>query len=183
MHRNWLAGTERGESDPPRLVGANMAFSRRVLERVPAFDTELGPGRLGFGDDTLFSQQLLAAGYRLIEAADARVYHHFDPDRLTRASFLSAARKHGRSEAYLDRHWRHRMEKWPRLAAPWAAVRLGLWRLARPSQWFRKDGAAAGEMYHMLNFHRLRQYLCEVRRPAAYEPHGLVKKGTESSRP
>src|SRR5260221_11985896 len=32
------------------VVGANMAFHRRVLERVPKFDEELGPGALGFGD-------------------------------------------------------------------------------------------------------------------------------------
>ena len=29
------------------LTGANMAFARRVLEKVPAFDLELGPGALG----------------------------------------------------------------------------------------------------------------------------------------
>src|SRR5579859_2148501 len=41
--RGWLASTESVDSsNPGRLVGANMAFSARVLERVPLFDPELG---------------------------------------------------------------------------------------------------------------------------------------------
>ena len=47
------------------LTGANMAFARRVLDKVPGFDRELGPGGLGFCDDTLFSLQLRTAGFRL----------------------------------------------------------------------------------------------------------------------
>jgi glycosyltransferase involved in cell wall biosynthesis len=176
MHRSWLASTEYDPATPPRMVGANMAFSRRVLERVPCFDTELGPGRLGFGDDTLFGQQLIAAGYRVVVVPDAVVQHHFDPDRLTRASLLATARKHGQTEAYLDRHWRHRVERWPRLKAVWAGIRLMLWRARRPGEWFRKEGAAAAEMYYVLNLYRLRHYILESRRPGLYEPGGLVKR-------
>jgi GT2 family glycosyltransferase len=176
MHRNWLASTEHDAAEPPRLVGANMAFSRKVLERVPSFDTELGPGRLGFGDDTLFCYQLMAAGYRVVNASNACVKHHFDPNRLTRASFLATARKQGQTEAYLDRHWRHRIEKWPRLRATWAMARLALWRIPRPHEWLRKEGASGAEMYYVQNLCRLRHYISEIRRPAAYEPGGLVKK-------
>lgn len=183
MHRSWLASTEKVDGQPPRLVGANMAFSRCVLERVPAFDVELGPGRLGFGDDTLFGYQLVAAGYRISDAPDACVQHHFDPDRLSRASLLATARNHGRTEAYLDRHWRNRCQRRPRLAMLWAGARLVLWRLRRPWEWFRKDGAAAGEMYHVQNFYRLRHYISQRRRPAAYEPPGLVKKVADPSSP
>ncbi|KAA6407127.1 MAG: hypothetical protein FRX48_09193 [Lasallia pustulata] len=51
-----LASTEGLDPDAPKfMVGANMAFSRRVLEKVPSFDTELGPGALGFFDESLFS--------------------------------------------------------------------------------------------------------------------------------
>lgn len=176
MHRNWLASTERDATEAPRLVGANMAFSRRVLERVPLFDVELGPGRLGFGDDTLFGHQLLAAGYRVSDAPDACVQHHFDPARLTRSSFLATARKQGQTEAYLDRHWRHRVIKWPRLRATWALARLALWRIRRPREWGRKEGAMAAEMYHVQNLYRLRHYILERRRPVAYEEGGLVKR-------
>ncbi len=50
------------------MVGANMVFHRRVLSKVPGFDTDLGagPGSLGFGEETLFSRQLTEAGFRII---------------------------------------------------------------------------------------------------------------------
>ena len=57
-HRACLAveAPTRGDFD---LTGANMAFARRVLERVPAFDPELGQGALGSCEESLFSRQLL----------------------------------------------------------------------------------------------------------------------------
>lgn len=178
MHRSWLAGTEPDAGATPRMVGANMAFSRRVLERVPYFDTELGPGRLGFGDDTLFGRQLVLAGCRVVRSPEAVVKHHFDPDRLTRASFLATAVKQGRTEAYLDRHWRHQEISLPRVRAWGAAARLALWRAGRPWQCFRKEGAEPAEMYWVSNLARLRHYQLECSRPAAYDPGGLIKKPT-----
>jgi glycosyltransferase involved in cell wall biosynthesis len=178
MHRSWLASTERLASDAPEtMVGGNMAFARAVLERVPAFDTDLGPGRLGFGDDTLFGQQLKAAGFHLSNAFSSPVEHHFDPDRLTRSSLLATARKQGQTEAYLDYHWRHRDVPCSRLRILWARVRLAAWRLRRPREWFRKEGAAESEMYHVQNLSWLRQYMNERCKPRAYDAGGLEKKG------
>ncbi len=106
QRRTWFASTETLDPHKPeRMVGANMAFHRKVLEKVPSFDSELGPGRLGFGDDTLFSKQIQAAKYRLIGALDVAVEHHFDITRLGRQNILSMARRMGRSEAYIFHHW------------------------------------------------------------------------------
>lgn len=80
FHRDFLASTEA--LDPGSIgamIGANCAFSRSVLNKVPAFDPELGPGALGFCDDVLFSRQLVNAGYRLTAVFDYPVTHHFDP--------------------------------------------------------------------------------------------------------
>ncbi len=108
MCRSWFASTEDILPDrPDRFVGANMAFSRDVLDRVAAFEVELGPGALGFGDETLFSFQLRQAGYRLVTRFDVAVEHHFDPARLTRSKMLEAARQMGRSKAYVAYHWHH----------------------------------------------------------------------------
>ena len=53
--RSFLSSTELLSAvDPAWVVAANLAFSRRVLARVPAFDPELGPGALGFEDEVLF---------------------------------------------------------------------------------------------------------------------------------
>jgi hypothetical protein len=107
--RYWFASTEGLDRELPyRVVGANMAFHRRVLEKVPQFDVELGVGALGFADETLFSEQLRAAGFRLVGAFDIAIEHHFDLSRLNGKSILEAARKMGRSSAFMHHHWSHR---------------------------------------------------------------------------
>lgn len=164
MHRGWLASTECDSAAAPRMVGANMAFSRRVLEKVPTFDTELGPGRLGFGDDVVFAEQLAAAGYRIVAAPDAVVVHHFDPARLTRASFLDAARKHGRTMAYVDLHWRRLTPRRLGTRRVYAVARLAAWRACHPLQFFRTEGAEVAEMYHVQNLHYVRQLRREQQR-------------------
>jgi glycosyltransferase involved in cell wall biosynthesis len=116
--RGWLASThELDPRWPCRMVGANMAFHRRVLTKVPGFDTELGPGPEGLGnfEDTMFSWQLLAAGYKLVGALDVAVEHHFDLRRIAAENLLDSARKMGRSHAFVFYHWRHQRS---RLAVP-----------------------------------------------------------------
>ena len=57
------------------LVGGNMAFARRVLDKVPAFDVELGPGAMGFCDDTLLFTSTSQRGlspYRRSSTSDRR---------------------------------------------------------------------------------------------------------------
>lgn len=102
---SWVAvdaGMSREE--PGLLVGANMAFHRRVLEKVPAFDTEVGPGphSRGFGDDTLFSLRLREMGFTTMAVFEAEVEHHFELSRLDMPQILSVARRMGRSRAYID---------------------------------------------------------------------------------
>jgi len=117
----------------PFLIGANMAFSRRVLEKVPRFDVALGPGASGYMDDTLFYLQLQAAGYKFGFARGVSVEHHFDPSRLTRKAQLHSALAHGRSAAWVMHHWSHGSVRWRRVRMLLNAVRLAYgavdWRL------------------------------------------------------
>lgn len=107
QHHKILAVRD-GDSLAGDLIGANAAVARRVFEKVPGFEPELGPGALGFGDDTLFVLQLGEAGYRcIVGGEDTTVEHHFQVGRLTRAAFLESAVKRGRSKAFLARHWGH----------------------------------------------------------------------------
>lgn len=182
LHRSWLASTEwLDPRDPRGMVGANMAFSRDVLQRVPAFDLELGPGALGFGDEQLFALQLLEAGFRIVPRVDVCVEHHFDGRRLARKSWLDAARKRGRAQAYRGHHWEHWTSRWARPRQSLAAARLMLFRLTHPA---RPDDEGCSERELNLEFeHALyRAHLRERLRPRNYSYHGLVKR-TETAAP
>lgn len=185
LQREWMTTTHRvrlaetgllKEAGPPkRLTGANMAFGRHVLERVPAFDTELGPGALGFVDETLFSRQLLAAGYRLTAAYHVSVEHHFDPSRLGYGSLLQMAQGHERSNAYVAWHWEHKDYKAVhlRLLMRWLKLAALRWTRARERH---GDAPPFWEENHLEVIAFFRQYLIERRRPRSYERHGLVKR-------
>ncbi|HLJ53587.1 MAG TPA: glycosyltransferase family 2 protein, partial [Chthonomonadaceae bacterium] len=125
LHRTYLADTRGLDPERPMcMVGANMAFSRSVFARVPQFDTELGPGALGFCDETLFSMQLIEAGYRLRGQMDVFVEHHFDAARLAYGSLRDRMRKEGRCLAYIAHHWQHIVIQNPRLKAWKRTARL-----------------------------------------------------------
>ena len=175
-HRAWLAGTDELDArNPSQMVGANMAFARRVLQRVPAFDPELGSGAIGFGEDTLFSLQLREAGYRIAGAFEASVEHHFREERLRRSSWISAARNMGRTDAYLAYHWENSV--WPRqwrvVFAAWAR-RAVCSMLELAARW--KSSVVTERLLNATrHLHAHLQYLRESKRPRNYARHGLVK--------
>jgi glycosyltransferase involved in cell wall biosynthesis len=188
LERPWLVGELRGwvactdvidAARPRRMVGANMAFTRRVLERVPAFDVELGSGALGFHDETLFTEQLLLAGYRITTALDTTVEHHPMATRVTQAGLLQAARLLGRSSAYLFYHWRHGQCRWSTLKMAVHGL-LGRWH-----GWRRRLGLGSIEDQLMAQFRCTfhGQYVRERCRERNYDKFGLVKRrgaGTSS---
>jgi glycosyltransferase involved in cell wall biosynthesis len=180
-HRVSFASTERADGKPPEnLVGANMAFSKRVLKAVPGFDTELGPGALGFADDSLFSRQILTAGFTLIHEPRSAVVHHFDESRLSRKNLLEVARKHGRSWAYSAYHWEHQTIHHPRLKLWKARVRLAWWELRNLRRPKKAEGCASWEMRLRSDIHFHKQWIIESRRPRQYEQHGLIKRPSVS---
>jgi glucosyl-dolichyl phosphate glucuronosyltransferase len=167
--------------EPLQLIGANMGFHRSVLERVPAFDVEVGPGALGFADDTLFSWQLSEAGFRLKYIPEAAVLHYPDPSRLVRSSWFSTGRKHGATWAYLLHHWLHKNLPSPRLRYYYVALKLRLRRRLQPPSPLDSEGIAPWEMSYLGEMEKCRQSLIEQRRPRNYSRRGLRKfpgKGT-----
>ncbi len=181
-HRDYLAGTGRLDADrPDRMVGASMAFSRTVLEKIPGFDPELGAGALGLGEETLFSAQMRQAGLRIRGALDSAVEHHFEESRLSRASFLASAEKFGRSSAYAKYHWEHFNPTLPRLRLVKHQLELTLWRLTHWPEWHTMEGMPVQEMELMEDVALYRQYLIERRRPRNYDKYGLVKKSPEGT--
>jgi glycosyltransferase involved in cell wall biosynthesis len=179
LERPWLKGFVRTlvtcTEHEPRIdmVGANMAFRRSVLERVPAFDVELGVGGVGLGEDTLFSYQIESAGLKIHRATDAKVVHHFDPSRLEPPAFLRIAAKSGCSTAYLDFHWRHQDAPRARYKLLSYSARYFVRRMLTPGRW--RNGVPAWEVAYVQKVNYYRQYLVYRGTPRKYEKRGLVK--------
>lgn len=176
LHRTWLASTQYLKPDElDRMVGANMAFGREVLERVPVFDSELGAGALGFGEESLFSRQLLQAGFRLKPALEVCVEHHFDASRLARVHLTDAAKRRGRVSAYTKHHWEHTRISNSLYRLARAVLRLAWWRLRRAQELKTALLAPAWELSMIWEISLYRAYLSERRRPQKYKKRGLVK--------
>jgi hypothetical protein len=171
-HKHWLAAPSSTPGSKLELIGASMGFHRCVLDRVPEFDTELGPGALGFADDSLFSWQLEEAGFRIGEAPGALVMHHPDASRLLRSSWLAEAQRRGRTKAYVLYHWLHGDLKCPRLCRWWLGAKLAARR--RVSK-LGQEGAALWELSYVLHMEKCRQFEVERKRPRHYAKRGLRK--------
>jgi glycosyltransferase involved in cell wall biosynthesis len=177
LHKGWLASTECvSVNNPRRMVGANMIFSREVLNKVPAFDNELGAGALGFHEETLFSYQLERAGYRLTTAFDVVVEHHFEESRLLRKHWLDSAKKMGRSDAYWIHHWEHDEIAEPELQLAMAKRRLSEWRSQHANEYRVSEGTLEDELAMVRDVSLYKQFLIERMRQRNYDQFGLVKK-------
>ena len=177
IHRLYLADTSALAAlpQPPEfLIGANMAFSREIAERIH-FDIQLGPGALGFGDDVLFHRQIQAANYRTKMALDVVVEHHVQESRLSRANFLDRARKEGRSQAYLDYHWEHKFVRHPRQQLRNSSFQLLKLRLKQTGKSQPVEGASSYEMQLVKDIAYFRQYFAERKKPRNYAKHGSEK--------
>lgn len=174
-HRQALTSTELINPDKPEMFGANMAFARQVLVKVPQFDEELDVGFTGLGGDTLFSYQLIKAGFRLLAALEVKVEHHFDVNRLSRDGYAKRAKALGKTTAYMQYHWEHRLIAWPMLRLIKAIWRLRHLQLKYLKQWPYDEGMPLWEMSAISGIQYYRQYLVERKRPFNYERFGLVK--------
>jgi hypothetical protein len=168
------------ERNPGVVFGASMALSRRVLDKVPGFEPELGAGRLGSGEETLFAWQALQAGYRITAAFDVTVEHHPDPSRLSREAYLGAALKRGRAHTYLryhwfhepPSHWRHRLLPSVRMTFLLRKLRLAAWRMQHRAEMLREEGIHEEEFNLIERAERVRHYFVESKRPRRYERFG-----------
>lgn len=178
VHRAMLAETGHlDEEHPKEMIGANMAIGRHVLRRVPAFDTELGPGALGFGEDTLFAFQLTEAGFQVRGAFDVVVEHHPDPERLSRKSLLRAARVGGKVWSYIQYHWLHESIGRKPIYLVKSSLRLLIRRCLTLHQ-RQPEGAPEWELQNCMDiwviFYFLRRAIMRKRRNYALK--GLIKK-------
>ena len=62
-----------------------MSFKRDVFEKVGLFDPRLGPGAVGFSEDTEYSIRIRKAGFKIGYSPGAIVFHELNPERYGRA--------------------------------------------------------------------------------------------------
>lgn len=131
LERDWMTYFHRRRlsellptdpSDNIRLVGANMAIRKSVLDTLGEFDPDLGPGASGFHEETLMTTKARDAGFQIGRAPSAIVTHYFDKARLSAAGMVSDSAKFGASDAVLAfKHHGHR--------AKFVSIRLPLQKL------------------------------------------------------
>jgi len=186
LRKPWMNGSNTGifaetkgidPSTPERLVGANMAFHREVLETVPQFDPRLGAGALGMGEETLFSYQLREAGFVIASAFNIEVEHHCDDTRFTAASLRKAWTAVGRAAGYIDYHWRHRSvtDAPAKEALPKLRWITRLLKERMRAHWAENEGhpITKHEAYLLRTYYRHRQLAIESKGTRRYDYRGL----------
>ena len=104
--RALLASTESGLDSPPKyLVGANFAASSTIFQHGLLFPVELGPGALGYHDESFFYWRARQLNYRAIFLPDVIVEHHCSISRFTPSAWRKLAHDDGISEGYIAYHW------------------------------------------------------------------------------
>jgi glycosyltransferase involved in cell wall biosynthesis len=89
---------------PLGLVGANLAFRKRVFDRLGVFSPHVQRVRDGIGstEDHEFLVRLYAAGGRVLYVPDALVTTRVPPERMTREYHRRWHRGHGRFHAVME---------------------------------------------------------------------------------
>lgn len=67
------------------FTGTNVSFKRDIVRQVGLFNPRLGPGALGFSEDTEYSIRMRRAGFKIGYNPGAIVYHELNPERYGRA--------------------------------------------------------------------------------------------------
>jgi GT2 family glycosyltransferase len=119
-------------------AGANMAFRRRIFDRVGLFDERLGAGASGCSEDSELWYRILAAGGHCLYEPKAVVFHHH---RATwRGLFMQMrAYMHGHVSALIVQHDRHQHAAnlrriWWQLPRYFASTAL---QVVRQGSWIR----------------------------------------------
>lgn len=104
--RAWFALTDMFAADRvDGVVAANMVIRREALTRNGRFDCTLGPGGLGFGDETEYFLRLRQNGMAIGTAYDSQVVHKFRLTRLRYPALVDLAKRRGDSSGYVQWHY------------------------------------------------------------------------------
>jgi glucosyl-dolichyl phosphate glucuronosyltransferase len=113
------------------FTGTNVSFKADIVRQVGLFNPRLGPGALGFSEDTEYSIRMRRAGFKIGYDPGAVVYHELNPERYGRAYNRRVEYRKGISRSIYrqDSIW---FKVLPDLMAQ--CVRYGIYRLLGKSQ-------------------------------------------------
>jgi len=162
------------------MIGANMAISKKVMEHIGGFNEDLGPGRLGTAEETLFSMQAMRAGFRIADRMEVIAEHHFDAHRLTARSYRKRFYTEGLCRGYIAYHWEHKFLSQPKKKVKDAIRQLKMWRLQNAEDYKRENGLNPAEGTVLINIGYARQYAREKGKPRLYpfEKSGALPQST-----
>jgi glucosyl-dolichyl phosphate glucuronosyltransferase len=180
-HRSFLASTEYlSESEPSEFAGVNAACLRKVFEKVPQFDRELGAAGPPKGEDALFARQLKQAGYRFISKTHIWVEHHPLKTRLMYKSWITAAVSAGRSRAYILHHWDHAEIPFAHAQLYYLRAKLSLRMLLTGTRIAEAEGIGAWELSYRQDITKIDTFIKIRNRPRNYSLRGLRYRETET---
>jgi glycosyltransferase involved in cell wall biosynthesis len=113
------------------FTGTNVSFKRDVIRQVGLFNPRLGPGALGFSEDTEYSIRMHRAGLKIGYSPSAIVYHELNPERYGRTYNRRVEYRKGVSRSIYrqDSIW---FKVLPDLVAQ--CIRYGMYRLLGNTQ-------------------------------------------------
>ena len=135
------------------------------------------------GEETLFSYQIEAAGFRIGTSFRVQVEHAFDPGRLCPKGLARLACSMGRSEAYIAHHW-HGVDARDGRSRVWdAQARLAYWRIRGRLQRRVPPGLLEGELQalarvnywqHLNALEAIPRLYCGLQRAGNERQHSVV---------
>jgi len=156
------------------VLGSNAAIKRDILLSIGGYDPELGPGRLGAGEDSLLGFQLQRLACRFFFAGEeATVLHCVSKERFKRETFIRYAKLAACSDAYIKYHWNHKSEHLAWLKALKSLI--GLWWVRATRKYKCSEGILPNEHYQISRIWYLRQFNKEQRRQHNYLEPGCIK--------
>lgn len=177
-HLSTLGHNDSLRDGRGNVIGGAMAAHRRVFDIINGFDPELGPGGLGFGEDTLFSQQMKVAKMKVAFAMKAVADHCFDAGRLSREAFLNRAVASGRSIAYIRYHWEHNEKPLAHYQAMLDHLKPNINADAQITNSHPDSPALEHEIARHMLFGECQQMMLEKARPRNYTKYGFRKAVT-----
>jgi glycosyltransferase involved in cell wall biosynthesis len=170
LHDSWFMDYSfKQQTESEGIIGLNFGVDRRFLVEHLRWDEQLGPGALGFCDDSHIGAMIRRAGGRIGVVQGAEVEHHFDESRLERRYLQDRADRQGLSSGYLGWHLFAREHRLSWLREMYFRMRLLGYRMSHAAEARNEEGCSETECKLREKIYYAKQYRRERRLPRKYQ--------------